>query len=318
MMSQILFKHSISGVVLLDKPLGLTSNKALQKVKHLFGANKAGHTGSLDPLATGMLPICFGDATPFSQYLLDADKCYTVTACLGVKTTTGDKEGDVIASIPLPETITAKLSHILSQFTGDITQVPSMYSALKHEGKPLYKLARKGIEIERAARPITIHAIELLHVDLPYVSLRVICSKGTYIRNLIEDIGDALDVGAHVVALHREWVSGLKQYPMLTLDAFVKQSESPEVLKKQVYPFDILLTSIESEVALSYDEMIAMYQGKKLPVSSLTTAASSTTSLPANTPIRCYGPTKQCIGLGHIVDDRLQVLRLVAGHPSLM
>ncbi len=316
-MSQILFKHTISGVVLLNKPLGLSSNRALQKVKRLFGANKAGHTGSLDPLATGMLPICFGDATPFSQYLLDADKCYTVTACLGVKTTTGDQEGEVISSLPVPVYTEAAIHSVLSNFRGDLYQIPSMYSALKHEGKPLYKLARKGIEIAREARSITIHALEWLNMDLPYISLRVVCSKGTYIRNLVEDIGDALGIGAHVVSLHREWISGLKQYPMLTLDALSQLGESSD-LKEQVYPFDILLGGITLALALSYDEMIAMYQGKKLPISLLSSAPESMISWPIHTPIRCYGPTKQCIGLGHIIDGNLQVLRLVAGHPSLM
>src|SRR3990167_10000985 len=196
-------RFDINGILLLDKPLGLSSNSALQKVKNLFQAKKAGHTGSLDPLATGLLPICFGEATKFSQYWLDSDKTYRVRAKLGVRTTTSDAEGDIVFQSEVPHFTLADIEKQMAIFRGDIQQVPSMYSALKHEGQPLYKLARRGIEIERPARPITIYRFDLLRYANEALEMEVHCSKGTYIRTLIDDLGQALGVGAHVIALHR-------------------------------------------------------------------------------------------------------------------
>jgi len=214
------YRHyrDINGILLLDKPLHLTSNLALQKVKHLVCARKAGHTGSLDPLATGMLPICFGEATKFSQYLLNADKAYQVTAQLGSKTTTSDAEGEVIATASVPEYSTAQIEAVLDQFRGPIMQVPSMYSALKHQGQPLYRLARQGVEVERQARPVTIYELKLLAQTADTLELEVRCSKGTYIRNLVEDIGESLGCFAHVSALRRLYVDPFEHAPMLTLD----------------------------------------------------------------------------------------------------
>ncbi|MGB5440817.1 MAG: tRNA pseudouridine(55) synthase TruB, partial [Gammaproteobacteria bacterium] len=193
----------VNGILLLDKPAGVTSNAALQIVKKLYRARKAGHTGSLDPLATGLLPICFGEATKISGFLLDADKDYLVTCKLGERTTTGDAEGEVEQRRPV-ERVTEKLVRKAMQgFIGDIEQIPPMYSALKHKGERLYKLARQGIEVERAPRQVTIFEMELTDFSLPEATFRVHCSKGTYVRTLIEDIGEVLGCGAHVIRLRR-------------------------------------------------------------------------------------------------------------------
>jgi tRNA pseudouridine55 synthase len=186
-------RRHLSGVFLLNKPLGISSNAALQRVRWLYRAEKGGHTGALDPLASGLLPICLGEATKFSHYLLDSTKRYQTTIYLGHSTTTGDVEGDVLFEQAVPELTQAKIEQVLATFVGDIQQVPPMYSALKKEGRPLYELARKGIEIEREARPITIEALELLSFTENSLTLDVTCSKGTYIRVLGEDIAKELN-----------------------------------------------------------------------------------------------------------------------------
>ena len=195
-------RRAVSGMILLDKPRGFTSNAALQKVRWLLNAEKAGHTGSLDPLATGVLPLCFGEATKFSQYLLDADKGYETVAQLGVTTTTADAEGEVIERKPVAVN-QAQLEALLPQFRGDLQQVPPMYSALKRDGQPLYKLARAGEVVEREPRSVTIARLDLLSLEDDRARLAVACSKGTYIRTLVEDIGHALGCGAHVAELRR-------------------------------------------------------------------------------------------------------------------
>ena len=198
--------RDIHGVFLLDKPQGMSSNDIMQKVKRIFQANKAGHTGALDPLATGMLPICLGEATKFSQFLLDADKRYLVTAKLGERTDTSDAEGQIVKT----RDVNVKTSEILTaleQFRGDILQVPTMFSALKHNGKPLYEYARQGITVAREARPITIFELNFIEYNAPYLTLEVHCSKGTYIRTLVDDLGEALGCGAHVTMLRRTAVA---------------------------------------------------------------------------------------------------------------
>ena len=195
--------RNVDGILLLDKPAGASSNDALQEVKRLFGAAKAGHTGSLDPLATGVLPLCFGEATKFSQYLLDADKGYEAEILLGIRTETGDADGEVVETRPVPELDEARVDAALDAFRGPIEQIPSMYSAIKHQGTPLYKLARQGIEVEREPRPVTIHENTLLSIDGPRLRLSIRCTKGTYIRTIAEDLGEALGCGAHVVGLRR-------------------------------------------------------------------------------------------------------------------
>jgi len=200
--------RDVNGILVIDKPQGVTSNGILQQVKRLYGAAKAGHTGALDPLATGVLPLCFGEATKFSQMMLDSDKAYITTAKLGIRTETGDSEGAVVEEKPVPALTEAQVEAVLEHFRGDIQQVPSMYSALKHQGKPLYEYAREGIVIDRPARPVTIYELTLLAVREQELDLAVTCTKGTYIRSLVEDIGEALGCGAHVSALRRTLASG--------------------------------------------------------------------------------------------------------------
>ncbi len=218
-------RRQVHGILLLDKPHGMSSNAALQRVKTLFYANKAGHTGSLDPLATGMLPICLGKATKLSQLLLTTDKQYWVTATLGVRTTTSDAEGDIVAQHPVPEFTAAQLEQVLQQFRGEIHQVPSMFSALKQQGVPLYQLARQGKEVPRAARPLTIYALQVLAYQGDQLQLQVHCSKGTYVRTLVDDIGQALGCGAHVSALRRLQVGPLHAAQMVSLDALYSVAE---------------------------------------------------------------------------------------------
>ncbi len=196
-------RRAINGIFLLNKPQGYSSNGILQKVRWLYRAHKAGHTGSLDPLATGLLPICLGEATKFSHYLLDSDKTYQTVVQLGATTTTGDKEGDILQEFDVPALNPQLIESVLASFRGPIMQVPPMYSALKKDGRPLYELARQGIEIDRPARPVTIHALTLDAFTATTLTLTVTCSKGTYIRTLAEDIGAALGCGGHVAALHR-------------------------------------------------------------------------------------------------------------------
>jgi tRNA pseudouridine55 synthase len=231
----------VDGVLLLDKPSGITSNDALQKARRLFSAEKAGHTGTLDPMATGLLPVCFGEATKFSADLLDADKTYEATLRLGVTTTTADAEGEVLETRPVMVD-EAALRALLPRFTGAIEQVPPMYSALKRDGRPLYELARQGIEVERAARAVTIHELTLLALAGTDVSLRVQCSKGTYIRTLAEDIGRALGCGAHLTALRRTRVGPLDLSGACTLTGIEAVAE--EGREALLLPVDTLLRGL--------------------------------------------------------------------------
>ncbi len=211
-------RRHISGVFLLNKPLGISSNAALQKVRWLYRAEKAGHTGALDPLASGLLPICLGEATKFSHYLLDSTKRYQTTIHLGHSTTTGDVEGELLLEQAVPALTEDQIKQVLEKFVGDIQQVPPMYSALKKEGRPLYELARKGIEIEREARPIHIYAIELCAFTENSITLDVTCSKGTYIRVLGEDIAQALGTYGHLTYLHRIKTGHFDLIPEYTIE----------------------------------------------------------------------------------------------------
>lgn len=210
-------KRAVHGVLLLDKPSGISSNQALQQAKRLYQAAKAGHTGSLDPLATGLLPVCFGEATKFSHYLLDADKSYRALIKLGVTTTTGDAEGEVLQTTPVDVAL-GQVEATLRKFTGQISQVPPMYSALKHQGKPLYAYARDGMEVDRAARQVVVHAIRLQSFAQDELEIDVECSKGTYIRTLAEDIGNALGCGGHLKRLCRLSTGHFKLEEALTLE----------------------------------------------------------------------------------------------------
>lgn len=211
-------RRPVDGIVLLDKPQGLTSNQALQRVRHLYQADKAGHTGSLDPLATGLLPICLGEASKFTQYLLEADKVYRTRIRLGVRTATGDAEGEVVATASVPALSPADIEAVLARFRGAIDQVPSMFSALKRDGRPLYELARQGIEVEREARRVTIHRLDLVAASADEWELEAHVSKGTYIRSLAEDIGEFLGCGAHVVMLRRLSLGPFEAPVMVTLE----------------------------------------------------------------------------------------------------
>lgn len=300
MMNKAKPKQDINGILLVNKPFGLTSNAVLQQVKRLYRAKKAGHTGSLDPMATGMLPVCFGEATKFCQYLLDADKCYEVTGLLGVKTNTGDAMGEVIArkeEFTISET---DLQSVLSQFLGSIKQTPSMFSALKHQGTPLYKYARAGIDIPREARSVTIHRMQLNQFDGEYLSLTVTCSKGTYIRNLIEDIGDRLGVGAHVTRLHRTYTTGFHEESMLTLDDL--QSKSDDQLISCLLPMERAVNYLP-RVVISSDAAQALRQGKTVSSITLTGIVGS---------VLLYENDVSFIGLGDLdATGMLKVKRLL-------
>ncbi len=231
----------VHGVLLLDKPAGISSTQALAKVKWLLNAEKAGHTGTLDPFATGLLPLCFGEATKFAQDLLDADKTYEATIHLGVTTTTGDTEGDVIDTLPVDVSV-AQVEAVLQPFRGPIRQVPPMYSALKRDGKPLYEYARAGVTLEREARDVVIHALELLDYAPPELKIRVRCSKGTYIRVLGEDIGRALGCGAHLTALRRTQLGILDLQNAIELAELESMDEAARA--QALSPVDTLLDSL--------------------------------------------------------------------------
>lgn len=234
--------RDIDGVFLLDKPQGMSSNDIMQKVKRLFQANKAGHSGALDPLATGMLPICLGEATKFSQFLLDADKRYVVTAKLGERTDTSDAEGQVVETRPV-NVETSQILTALEQFRGDILQVPTMFSALKHNGKPLYEYARAGITVEREARPITIFELNFIEYQAPFLTLEVHCSKGTYIRTLVDDLGEVLGCGAHVTVLRRTAVADYPVEKMMTWDALQALAEQGD-LDQHLLPIDTAVSKL--------------------------------------------------------------------------
>ncbi|NVK56552.1 MAG: tRNA pseudouridine(55) synthase TruB [Alteromonadaceae bacterium] len=238
--------RAVNGIVLIDKPLGGSSNQILQKVRWLYQAQKAGHTGALDPLATGMLPVCLGEATKFSQFLLDADKEYEVTACLGIRTTTSDADGEVVAEKPVEVTEEEVRDACLS-FLGASKQVPSMFSALKYQGKPLYFYARQGIEVPRDARDITLYALEITRIELPEVDMRVHCSKGTYIRSLVDDIGQKLGCGAYVTRLHRTKVADYPTANMISVEA-LEAMVAPEPANREFAEIDALLLPMDTAV----------------------------------------------------------------------
>lgn len=294
-------KDKIDGILLIDKSRGPSSNGVLQRVKFLLGAKKAGHTGSLDPMATGMLPICLGEATKVSQYLLDADKCYTATGLLGVKTNTADAMGEVISSTPEFNISESQLRDVLAEFTGAIKQVPSMFSALKHQGTPLYQYARKGVEIERQARDITIHDLELNQFDGRAFRLTVKCSKGSYIRNLVEDIGDRLGVGAHVTELRRLYTSGFDSDSMLSVESLERLTI--EERRSLLLPMERAIEHI-ARVFLTSEQSQQIRQGQSISVH----CESDLTSV-----IRLYDNNEQFLGLGEwLSPTELKAKRLLS------
>lgn len=295
-------KKQINGILLLNKPQGITSNKALQKAKGLYQAKKAGHTGSLDPLATGMLPICFGEATKICQYLLDADKCYQTTGTLGIKTNTSDATGEITQQIDGFTISPSQLNQVLEEYKGCIEQVPSMFSALKHKGRPLYYYARNGQEIERDARTISINKLLLDDFDGRHFCLTVLCSKGTYIRNLVEDIGDSLKVGAHVSRLHRLYTAGFENMPMYSLDELTEMSLEQKLAC--LLPVDEAVKYLTS-LHLSDEEVLILRHGRVL------IGQMSPTNSVEN--IRLYDRTEQFIGLGErLINGDLKVKRLLS------
>lgn len=293
--------RAIDGVLLLDKPIGLTSNQALQRVKRLFDARKAGHTGSLDPLASGLLPICLGQATKISRFLLNAGKRYQVVARLGQRTDTGDADGQVIEERPVPALDRGLVKRVLARFEGSQTQIPPMYSAIKHQGQRLYKLARQGIEIERQPREIEIHGLELLSLEADALELEVACSKGTYVRTLVEDIARALGTVAHVIVLRRLGVGPYaegRMYKLEELEALAEQGM--ERLDELLLPVDSALDHWPS-VELGADSAYYLMQGQ----------AVMAPGAPSSGKVRLYDEGHGFLGIGEVkLDGRVAPTRL--------
>jgi len=292
----------IDGIVLLDKATGMSSNFALQRVKRFFNANKAGHTGALDPLATGMLPVCLGEATKFSQHLLDADKRYLVTAKLGQRTDTSDSDGEVVQTRPMDFTETQLLA-ALEHFRGDTMQVPSMYSALKYQGQPLYKYAREGIEVPREARPIRVFELNFIKLEGDELTLDIHCSKGTYIRTIIDDLGEMLGCGAHVIMLRRTQVAQYPYAKMVTLEqleALVAKAQEQQIEPSLL--LDPLLLPMDTAVAdfpeVNVPDASAAYlmQGQAVRVAGLE----------ADKLVRItLGDARRFVGIGAMNEDGL-------------
>lgn len=301
-------RRAVNGILLLDKPLGISSNAALQVVKRVYMAEKAGHTGNLDPLATGMLPICFGEATKISAFLLDADKHYRTRCLLGVETDSGDSEGKITVTRPVPVLDRTGIESVLQRFRGEIAQIPPMYSALKHQGQPLYKLAREGREIERAPRRVMIRRLQLQTIKLPYLELDVECSKGTYIRSLVEDIGRELGCGAHVVELRRLAsmpFGGLPMHSLSELEAMAVTG-GQGALDQLLLPADSALPHWP-EVILDPAAAALVRQGQ----------AVKATGVPGTGLLRLYAVAvggREFIGVGRVLEDgRIGAKRLILG-----
>lgn len=280
----------IHGVLLLDKPLGWSSNHAVQQIKRLYQASKVGHTGTLDPLATGMLPLCLGEATKFGQCLLESDKTYDAVVQLGQTTLTGDREGEVLVQRPVPTLSGELLSAIEQRFTGVIQQIPPMFSALKHQGQALYTLARRGEIIERVPRSITIHHLNLTILNASQLHLSVRCSKGTYIRTLAEDIGAALDCGAHLHTLHRSSVGALPLDAMVDFDTLT--TLAPEQLHARLLPIDCCVAELPS-LSLSALEAQRLFWGQDLVLAAPIVAAR----------VRLYDAEQRFLGVAHYAAD---------------
>lgn len=294
--------RNVHGVLLLDKPRGMTSNGALQIVKRLFSARKAGHTGSLDPLATGLLPLCLGEATKVSGFLLDSDKGYRAIFKLGVRTNSGDADGEVVQTRPVGAINIATLSDVLARFTGNIQQVPPMFSAIKQNGVPLYKLAYAGQEVERTARDVTIFSLQLLRFENDEIEVSVRCSKGTYIRTLAEDIGEALGCGAHVSLLQRVRVGGFTLEQAFTLDRLQQRAaQGIAALDQALLPMDHALEGWP-DVRLSKEAAHCLQHGQAVFVPQVT----------AHGWVRLFNGDNHFLGMGEVLDDgRVAPRRLV-------
>lgn len=287
---------NINGILLLDKPLHISSNGALQRVKRLFGAKKVGHTGSLDPLATGMLPLCFGEATKLSQYLLESDKYYEVVAKFGEKTTTGDAEGEITETRPTSHLTLELVQQIVEKFVGVIEQIPPMFSALKFQGKPLYELARKGIEVERKPRQVTIHQLDLLSFDAQAYTckLRVHCTKGTYVRTLVEDIGEMLGCGAYVIGLRRTAVTPYQESSMVSMQQLdeIFNEHGQDALLKYLLPLESAIQHLPI-VKLSASTIFYIRTGNPVMVPHL----------PVEGLVRLFSENSDFLGIGEVLED---------------
>jgi tRNA pseudouridine55 synthase len=295
-----------SGILLLDKPVGLTSNAALGRAKRVLGIRKAGHAGTLDPMASGLLVLCFGEATKVSGFLLDAAKAYSAEATLGIVTDSEDAEGQVIAEHPVPELDRDRIGQVLKRFRGDIEQIPPMYSALKQGGKRLYTLARKGETVERPPRPVTIHRLELTGLDLPRLTLEVDCSKGTYIRSLVRDIGAALGCGAHLSALRRTLSAPFKLTDAIALGDL--ESLNPQEARTLLLPPDQALTHLP-EIHLDPIQSTRIRHGQRL--AGLDSSASGLVRVYDNQTFIGIGESD---GQGHLKPRRLMAGS--SGNPS--
>ncbi len=296
--------RNVNGILLLDKDGGLTSNDSLQQVKRLFQAAKAGHTGNLDPLATGVLPLCLGEATKISQFLLDADKRYRVSIRLGQRTTTADAEGEVISERPVPDCSRERLEAVLTEFVGEIEQVPPMYSAVKYNGTPLYKLARAGEEIERKSRTVHIHQLALIDFDASGLTVDVYCSKGTYIRTLADDIGEVLECGGHVSALRRTQSGAFTEDECVTMADLRERHEQGglEAIDALLRPADSAVANLPEVVM---PDVTASYVKQGQPV--------LVRHLPTEGLVRMYDQ-ERFLGIGAILDDgRMAPRRLFQG-----
>lgn len=292
-------RERVDGILLLDKPLGLSSNHALLAARRLLNAEKAGHGGTLDPMATGLLPLLFGEATKFAHDLLSADKTYVATLRLGVATDSGDAEGQVTATRPVG-CDAAQVAAVVAQFAGDQLQVPPMHSALKRDGRPLYELARAGVVVEREPRPVTIHAIEVIALALPDVTIRVRCSKGTYVRTLAADIGERLGCGAHLVALRREAAGALRLDDAVTLPAL--EADDIAARRARLQPLDALLGGLQ-RVELPQAEARRFAQGQRLRIAARADAGEA--------PAAVYG-NGRLLGVARLQDGLLVPVRLIA------
>jgi len=283
--------RDVDGILLLDKPEGMTSNAALQQVRRLFRARKAGHTGSLDPLASGLLPICLGQATKICGLLLESNKTYQVTIALGARTTTGDREGEVVEQAPVPALDEAAVRHAAAGFLGESTQIPPMYSALKHKGQRLYQLARQGVEVDRPARRVTILRLELLGIDEHALRFEVECSKGTYVRTLAEDLARACGTVGHVASLRRLSLGPFTTPDMHSLEAVGAAAALPQTLDTLLLPLDAALPGLPA-VSLGVAEQACILRGQ--PVF---------TTGPGSARVRMYGMTGRFLGIGQMTAE---------------
>ena len=309
--------RAVDGVFLLNKPPGISSNSALQQVRRIYDAAKAGHTGALDPLATGMLPICLGEATKFSQHLLDSDKRYITTAKLGVRTDSSDADGAVVEEKPVPTDLTEdKIDAILqSEFSGEIEQVPSMFSALKHQGQPLYKLARKGIQIEVKPRKVTIHEIKLTALRDDEIDLEVYCSKGTYIRSIVEDLGHILGCGAHVKMLHRLDVGAFTADRMMSLDE-LRELVPENTTEEQQKGIQIELDKLLLPAWAAVDDLPAVRLNDQQTSLIMHGQAVANADYAEGSLIRLFGTSldsdaERFLGVAEVVEQQLKPKRLI-------